>query len=342
MKLSLKTSTGGKISIHFGAEVTTNLWDGSWYVITDKVVIEKLRQVEKSSDPDALATKIMKDYSIEDIGRPYRRERKPEESIEPIMPTPSSEPTIEPATDPGAPPFLELDRIEVSKLIMNFFSEFTFKPAARFLNTLSHKSTTLDAARNYVIGYMSLCNHPDLNGIREKTKSEEFKDIVKRLAKVKSDKIINNRFEIFYGDPGTGKTTEAVNAHPKAEVTICNSSMLPDDLMRVFDFNDENGNPVFKPSALQNAMINDTDTILDEINLLNFDCLRFVQGLTDGKSEINYNGKTIKIGPNFKIIGTMNLEVNGQIYNLPDPLVDRAFNIKKFELTPDKLAEYSF
>ena len=118
--------------------------------------------------------------------------------------------------------------------------------------------------------------------------------------------------------------------------------MLPDDLMRTFDFNDDNGNPVFKPSTLRLAMENGLPIIFDEINLLSFDCLRLLQTLTDGKSTINYNGDTITVKDGFKIIGTMNLTVNDQVYNLPEPLVDRAASITEFKLSPEELAAYAY
>jgi hypothetical protein len=33
----------------------------------------------------------------------------------------------------------------------------------------------------------------------------------------------------------------------------------------------------------------------------------------------------------------MNLRVNGSVYGLPEPLVDRAFNIREFKLTGQDL-----
>ena len=82
--------------------------------------------------------------------------------------------------------------------------------------------------------------------------------------------------------------------------------------------------------------------ILDEIRLLTDDCLRTLQGFLDNKTEFNFKNETIKIKEGFKIIGTMNLEVSGQIYSLPEALVDRAYLIKEFVCDAVTLANTAF
>ena len=79
--------------------------------------------------------------------------------------------------------------------------------------------------------------------------------------------------------------------------------------------------------------------ILDEINLLSKDCLRGLQGLLDNKTEIVYKDYIIHIKEGFEIIGTMNLEINGQIESLPAPLVDRAYHIEEVVPTNEFIAE---
>ena len=37
------------------------------------------------------------------------------------------------------------------------------------------------------------------------------------------------------------------------------------------------------------------------------------------------------------VIGTMNLSVNGMVYGLPEPLVDRCAEMKKFALSAEQL-----
>ena len=76
---------------------------------------------------------------------------------------------------------------------------------------------------------------------------------------------------------------------------------------------------------------------LDEMNMLPFEYLRFLQGITDGKNSFDYKGFTINIKDGFNIIGTMNLNVNGQCIPLPAPLIDRCSNIKEFKLNANAL-----
>lgn len=229
--------------------------------------------------------------------------------------------------------------VETAQKFINFFSEFSFTISARFLNTLAHCESVGNAIA-YTQAYVDLCNISDGKAIKEKSSSAEFRLIAQDLINEKIDRKVNNRLVVYYGDAGTGKTTKAMTEYPSAPVVPCNSSILPDELMRTFDFNDANGNPVFKPSSLRLAMENGTPIIFDEINLLNFDCLRMLQTLLDGKEHINYNGEDITIRDGFKVIGTMNLVVNDQIYSLPTPLVDRAETIKEFKLSANDLAAY--
>ena len=65
--------------------------------------------------------------------------------------------------------------------------------------------------------------------------------------------------------------------------------------------------------------------------------MRFLQGILDGKASFEYKDKTVNIADGFMIIGTMNLTVNGMTFGLPEPLVDRCAETRKFELTADNL-----
>ena len=232
----------------------------------------------------------------------------------------------------------ELDKTkitdEINKLI-NFFSEFSFEPNFRFVNTFCLKlQKSRFAAKEYISNYFDLSDNSYKSSIDDKMNSTEFDMICSNLSKVKPNKKINNRFELFYGSQGTGKTTYAME-QSNNNVMVCHSAMLPSDLMEDFKFID--GKPNFKPSALQNAMINGEKIVLDEINLLPFESLRFLQSILDGKKQFIYKGNTLEIKDGFKIIGTMNLSVNGTIYALPEPLVDRCENIKKYKLTAEQL-----
>ena len=220
--------------------------------------------------------------------------------------------------------------------IIAFFSEFQFEPNFRFVNTMCNYCIHKGAkeTKEYITNYFRLIDHQYANSIVEKMKSSEFSDILNDIQQLVCTKKINKRLKIYYGSQGTGKTTKAM-LEAKNLCMVCHSAMLPSDLMEDFKF--EEGRPTFRPSALQNAMVNGQKIVLDEINLLPFESLRFLQSVLDGKTEFTYKGKTIVIKDGFQIIGTMNLTVNGCTFSLPEPLVDRACELRKYTLTADEL-----
>lgn len=354
---NLFTTSGGKVHVHFGKQVTTNLWN-RWVIVNDLKLILELKACKTASDFSTVQLNHQSDWV--QLTTPYTRPAPSAAEAQapqpggpgdppPVQnssddPDPDDAQIIEEAPAPAPVPNnnqIQAFRINAVDRLQKFFSEFKFQPAARFVNTLA-RSQDVDAARKYVNGYVRLINNSDANDIIEKMKSPEFESVAQDIMQYPPDKQINQRLDIYFGDAGTGKTTKAVEQYPEAQVVPCNASMLPDELMRTFDFNDADGNPVFKPSTLRQAMEAGSPIIFDEINLLSFDCLRLLQTLTDSKSSINYNGDTINIKPGFKIIGTMNLTVNDQVYNLPEPLVDRAATITEFKLSSKELAAYAF
>ena len=221
------------------------------------------------------------------------------------------------------------------KDLIKFFTEFQFEPNFRFVNSLALallKSKT--EALDYIIHYFELTDSPYSKEIAQKTKSPEFREIISKLSGATPTKTINERFKLYYGSQGTGKTTIAMN-ETDGRCMVCNSSMLPADLMEDFVFVD--GKATFQPSALWRSMIEGNPIVLDEINLLPFDSLRFLQTILDGKKEFLYKGHRVEIANGFCVIGTMNLTVNGMTYGLPEPLVDRCKEMKKFSLTAENL-----
>lgn len=219
--------------------------------------------------------------------------------------------------------------------LMNFFTEFEFEPNFRFVNTFAYAcNESTDAARKYIECYFELTDSISTSAIKEKIKSIEFTEIINAFKKLVPTHVVNTRFKLYYGSAGTGKTSDAM-AETNGNCMVCHSAMLPSDLMEDFKFND--GKAEFIPSALQNAMTEGKPIVLDEINLLPFESLRFLQTILDGKKEFQYKGKNVEIKDGFTIIGTMNLVVNGNVYSLPEPLVDRCKEIRKYRLTAANL-----
>lgn len=221
--------------------------------------------------------------------------------------------------------------------MIRFFSEFNFTPNYRFINTFAHHySVSAFYAKSYIANYFALTDNSYKTAINDKMQSAEFKNILAAFANVCPSKRINSRFKIYYGSQGTGKTTLAMQESGN-NCMVCHNAMLPQDLMEDFDFVD--GKPVYRPSALQIAIVEGKQIVLDEINLLPFESLRFLQSILDGKKIFTYKGQLIQIADGFQIIGTMNLEVNGMTYALPEPLVDRACELREFKLTGEQLVE---
>jgi len=222
--------------------------------------------------------------------------------------------------------------------MMDFFSEFSFTPSFRFTNTFAFMACkSKQDATDYVRNYFALMDSSYVKEVEQKIKSAEFTQIVKDIAQYGNPSThINTRFKIYYGSAGTGKTTLA-QEEAENRCIVCNSSMLPSDLMEDFIFKD--GNPDFNPSLLWDCMEQGKTIVLDEINLLPFDSLRFLQGIVDGKSEFYYKNRPVHIKDGFQIIGTMNLSLGGMTYGLPEPLVDRCSDAKEFVLTAEQLAK---
>lgn len=219
--------------------------------------------------------------------------------------------------------------------MMKFFTEFQFEPNFRFVNTFAlNLAKSEKSATEYISNYFELIDSSYAKEVKEKVKSAEFKQIMKDLDGAVPSHPINKRFKLYYGSQGTGKTTIAMGETDN-RCMVCNSSMLPSDLMEDFVFVD--GKATFKPSALWRCMVEGKPIVLDELNLLPFDSLRFLQTILDGKTEFLYKGNRIEIADGFCVIGTMNLTVNGMTYGLPEPLVDRCAEAKKFSLSASDL-----
>ena len=223
--------------------------------------------------------------------------------------------------------------VNAIRRLTNFFSEFGVTPSRRFINNLSYATNKTEYVRNYFM----VQGHTYASEIMDKIKSPEWSEIASDFSSVSPTKErINTHIDLYFGAPGTGKTTKAME-EADGGCVVCSSDMLPVDIMQNFGFAD--GKAEYSKSDLWKAMEEGKTIVLDEINMLPFETLRFLQGITDGKSEFDFKGNHIDIHPNFRIIGTMNLMVNGQSYVVPEPIVDRCAEIKEFTVNAEELAD---
>jgi len=310
MRLNENTELIKKVSGEFIIKVDKEVVDLSLFGLEDNNVAEELYQLLAHKD-FAEKTRIFDEYVTN------FNARKNEQPAEPVV-----------------IPVEQIISEGLSNMI-KFFSEFNFAPSYRFINTVGHM-LKIDTAvcRAYIANYFRLTDSPYAGEVEHKMESPEFKAILEGIQKATVTKQVNSRFKIYYGSQGTGKTTQAMNETDNLCI-VCNSSMLPSDLMEDFTFSD--GKATFNPSALCRCMEEGKPIVLDEINLLPFDSLRFLQGIFDGKTKFQYKGQTVHIKDGFKVIGTMNLVVNGVSFGLPEPLVDRCEDIKEFTLTAEML-----
>lgn len=150
-------------------------------------------------------------------------------------------------------------------------------------------------------------------------------------------KRINKRLAIYFGPPGGGKTTAALREAGKK--IGMHKDMTAKELMFDFTF-DDNGNAQFSKSVFAQAMENGEPIVCDEMNLASNTLLQFMQSVLDNSKSIFMDGQELVIKEGFKVIGTMNDVVSGVDRILPEPIIDRALDIRYFELTPSKIYEY--
>ena len=302
----------------------TRTKDGKWWY---KFGDEEWTSVDESSDEGSLVKEI---YQV------FRKSNMSDEEKFSVLKINSDLLHRDPSSGTGRK-YSSSDLKNLCHKLISFFSEFYFEPNFRFVNTFALISK--DATRNvkdYVASYFELSNSQYASSIEEKMRSQEFAEIVAEMKKIPTETKVNKRFKVYYGSQGTGKTTRACQ-ESEGRVINCHSGVLPQDLMEDFDFTE--GKAEFRPSALYKAMEEGKSIVLDEINLLPYDSIRFLQSILDDKKEFIYKGRTVKISEGFKIIGTMNLVVNGCVYSLPEPLIDRAEDLVKFKLSASDLAE---
>lgn len=227
---------------------------------------------------------------------------------------------------------VKLTEESIEKL-QNFLKEFNIDLSIRLLNTL----VRVQNPTTYLYNYAQLTGKDTLS-LSEKCKSDEYKQLETAITLHTTDKQINKRFKLYFGSAGTGKTTKALDE--TENIIVCHENITPKELIFEFEFKD--GNPTFAKSAFCKAMENGEKVILDEINLLPFETIRFLQGVLDNKTTVTVGDEIIQIKDGFEVIGTMNEEILGVENYLPEPLIDRTFEIKQFILTPENLFNMAF
>lgn len=350
VNVTIKNSNNAaEVAVRKNGEVLTDIWSGNLRIITDESLAGTIRSLRAMGWSNLRkATDVWTDL----------RDKFDEATVSKPLPpghpyagyTSGSTTVVDdvPEASNVEPPKPAKDFLAIVKKWKNFMSEFNFVPQARFLNSLARMKKASEV-KDYVIGYFALTNNSYLNDLKEKVKSAEFTDMAEEIVD-STNKVINSRLDILYGAAGGGKTTSAIKDNPEAKVVVCHSNMTPDELFRGFYFEeikDKDGNtigscPVFRGCALKDAMMNGKVVILDEINLLTMDCLRTLQAVCDGKEAVTIGDEVIAIKPGFKVIGTMNLVVDEQVFGLPGPLVDRCSKIAEFVMSDKRLAEIAF
>lgn len=233
----------------------------------------------------------------------------------------------------GSAAFTKEELTDACSKLKAFFSEWGFPPSYRFVNTLCWVNDPVQ----YVKDYFTIFDSQFAEAISAKVNSVEFRKIMSTFQRVTPSKKINTRLEILYGDPGGGKTTDAIERSGKEYVIVCSTDKLPKDLLTPFGFSD--GKPNFHDSILKKAMEEGHVVTLDEINMLPYETLKFIQGFTDGKEVFNFDGESVHIKEGFKIIGTMNLDTENGRFPISQALADRCESISYVELTPEKLVD---
>lgn len=214
--------------------------------------------------------------------------------------------------------------------LQNTMLQFDTAVTPRMVSTMLHHSNP----EAYLYGYLKLTGR-ECDDFMKKTQSQEWRRMMNKL-KSANPKRINKRLAIYFGPPGGGKTTAALREAGKK--IGMHKDMTAKELM--FDFTFKDGEAQFSKSVFAQAMENGEPIVCDELNLASNTLLQFMQSVLDNSKSIFMDGQELVIKEGFKVIGTMNDVVSGVDRILPEPIIDRALDIRYFELTPSKIYDY--
>jgi midasin len=214
--------------------------------------------------------------------------------------------------------------------LQNTMLQFDTAVTPRMVSTMLHHSNP----EAYLYGYLKLTGR-ECDDFMKKTQSQEWRRMMNKL-KSANPKRINKRLAIYFGPPSGGKTTAALREAGKK--IGMHKDMTAKELM--FDFTFKDGEAQFSKSVFAQAMENGEAIVCDEMNLASNTLLQFMQSVLDNSKSIFMDGQELVIKEGFKVIGTMNDVVSGVDRILPEPIIDRALDIRYFELTPSKIYDY--
>ena len=223
--------------------------------------------------------------------------------------------------------------------IVCFMKDFNYDIDPRQMNILP----MVNNKPQHILCCLDLLGAPDdiIEEAQEHFKSPEWKNIDAFLKMVKPSKQINQRLEIYYGKPGTGKTYKVMNElYPNATIISAIATQDPNDLFFVF-----NGQTMKQdiPTELTKAMMNGTPLIIDEAGLYSNEVWTTLQAILDNKDKITDHGNEIAIKDGFKLVITMNNKTNAGRIILPEPIVSRISKVENFDKVPySKLAKVAW
>lgn len=228
-------------------------------------------------------------------------------------------------------------RQELAINFITFCKDFEYKPDPRLLNSLKYEKDP----EQFMLNSMELIGMDSdlIMKAKEKFRSLEWKNLLKQLKELKpTHDRVNKRFEIFYGQAGTGKSTRAEHENPKAKIIVASASQDPDELFTCFNPETRKWELTDFSKAMEGDGIHGESIVVNEFNFYCSESHKRFQGVLDNTKEFIDHGITIHIRDGFKIVATMNLVTNQGEVTLPDPLVSRASRIENF----DKLQDLSW
>ena len=308
---------------------------------------KKAEESKRDAKLAAIEQKIdgmkMPEIDVAEIAKAVAAALKPAPTADSAVPT---GPRVDPielakACDEWRPTADAVKTESVNKL-KNFLSEFSLWTkgiSARFVNTFC--ATDESARTKFVTSYAEVAKEERLDDLKAKLGSPEWAAVLDAFKNIKA-RHLNKRLACFYGEPGGGKTYQAIECARKAnggsaDIMPCHAGMDPAALLFEYRMDYETGKKGFVPSALLKAMTNGLAIVLDEINLLPTESVMFLQNITDNKEAVAVMGQTFNISSGFFVLGTMNIETGMGVIPLPPALADRCAIVKEFKMTSEQL-----